>query len=776
MTSQSPLLRSLVEWILGEQVPADAQSMVFVFERPVATWVWFLIVVGACMIGWWSYRRLSAGRSSSSRVARGGLALLRALAIVLVAVLIAGPSVRFERMRVERDRLIVLLDRSQSLLIEDAPGGKSRSRQLVDLLETAEPALAAIARDKEIDFIGFAGGVFSLARPGEAGTDAGVLPELGEAVGDRTDLDGAIRQGLARAAGRPVSAVLVVSDGRSIVPVAAETMRRLERDSVKVFTVALGAKDPVGDAAIVSATAPVRAFVRDRVPVEVRVDRGGTEGRLAVRLVDAATGAEIETREVEDAGGTESVVVLDLVGEAVGPRTVRAELVTDRPDLVRENNARAVTIELVDRPIRVLYIEGTSRWEYRYLKNLLLRERDVESSIMLLSADRDFAQEGNMPIARMPRTKEEFGRYDLFIIGDVPSGYFSPEQLAVIRGEVSERGAGLLWIGGDRSTPASWEGTVLADLIPFRPPLAVETRAGGSLMKPTESAERLGVLRLSDEPGGWPAVLTDRSLAWPLLRFVQLVPRARLKPTAETLAEVTGVGSTAQEPSAAVMRMRFGAGEIVYVATDEIWRWRYGQGERYPERFWVPLVRLLAREALANDDARAVLSVSPPRVAPGESVLVTVRFRDEETASIAPSMVPVEIRDAAGAPVARIELAREGGEATAVFPTDRLGAFRAMASDPAFGSSEAPFEVVRADDEMRRGDADHEALATLAERSGGQMIDGEGLRRLPALLPLRSREIDESVLRSIWDTPAAFAMLLLLLAAEWTGRRLLRLV
>jgi hypothetical protein len=163
-------------------------------------------------------------------------------------------------------------------------------------------------------------------------------------------------------------------------------------------------------------------------------------------------------------------------------------------------------------------------------------------------------------------------------------------------------------------------------------------------------------------------------------------------------------------------------------------------------------------------------------VAPGESVLVTVRFRDEETASMAPSMVPVEIRDAAGAPVARIELAREGGEATAVFPTDRLGAFRAMASDPAFGSSEAPFEVVRADDEMRRGDADHEALATLAERSGGQMIDGEGLRRLPALLPLRSREIDESVLRSIWDTPAAFAMLLLLLAAEWTGRRLLRLV
>jgi hypothetical protein len=224
------------------------------------------------------------------------------------------------------------------------------------------------------------------------------------------------------------------------------------------------------------------------------------------------------------------------------------------------------------------------------------------------------------------------------------------------------------------------------------------------------------------------------------------------------------------------MRMRFGAGEIVYVATDEIWRWRYGQGERYPERFWVPLVRLLAREALANDDARAVLAVSPARVAPGESVLVSVRFRDEETASMAPAMVPVEIRDASGAAIARIELAREGGEATAVFPADRLGPFRAVVNDPAFGSSEAPFEVVRADDEMRRGDADHEALAVLAERSGGRVLDGEGLRGLPSLLPLRAREIDESVLRSIWDTPVAFAVLLVLLAAEWIGRRLLRLV
>jgi hypothetical protein len=773
------LLRVAVEWMLGERIPADAQGMSFVFERNVPTWVWFLVVVGACMIAFWSYRRISAGTAVISRAMRALLAVLRASTIVLLAVLIAGPSVRFERMRTERDRLIVLVDRSQSLLIEDGPAGASRTAQLVSLLESAEPTFAEIAREKDIDFVGFAGGAFSLkGRAEDEGSRGGfALPELGEPTGDRTDLDAAIRQGLSRAAGRPVSAVLVLSDGRSIVPVSADTIRRLERDSIKVFSVALGARDPVGDAAILAVNAPPRAFARDRIPVEVRIDRGGLQGDLSVRLVDASTGAEIDSKPLEaDAGGSESVVTLDLVADRAGMRNVRVEIVSQRSDLVRENNVRSIGIEVIDRPIRVLYVEGTSRWEYRYLKNLLLREKDIESSVMLLSADRDFAQEGNMPIARLPRTKEEFGRYDLFVIGDVPSGFFSPEQLAVIRGEVSDRGAGLLWIGGDRSMPSTWEGTALADLMPFRPPLSVEARVGASLLQPTDVAERLGVLRLSDDESGWPEALGDRTLSWPRLRYVQSVPKSRLKPTAETLAEAVAVGATGQEPSPAVVRMRFGAGEIMYVATDEIWRWRYGQGERYPERFWIPLVRLLARESLAQEGARAVLSVTPARVAPGESVLLTLRLTDESTAADAPATVPVEVRDAAGAAIAVVDLVRQGAEATTMLPMDRVGSFRAVLADQSLGAGEVGFDVVRSDDELRRGDADHSALEGLAQRSGGKMLAGADLRELPPLLPARAREIDESTMRSLWDTSIAFAMLLMLLAIEWTGRRLLRLV
>lgn len=795
------MTQRIAQTIFGSDVPSDIDAIRVIFSRPLPLWGWFLVGVAAFLVGLWSYRRISTGASKSSRLLRGVLTIVRATTLVLLALLIAGPSLRFERTRLERDRLIVLVDRSLSMSIQDGPNGVTRDAQATAILEETRSTLENIARTKDIDYVGFAGGAFSLlptrglelanARLNENSEFAAtnILPALGAAKGDRTDLDSALRQALARASGRPVSAVLLLSDGRSAVPVSTNVLRGFERDSVPVHVVALGSSKRLGDAAIVSASIPARAFVRDRVPVEVRVDRGGVDRELSVRIIDTVSGVEIARKAVpktedgtEDgtkAGtevGREVSVVLDAVSNDAGARSWRAEIVAVEPDLVRENDSRELAVEFVDRPLRVLYVEGSSRWEYRYFKNLLMREKDLESSIMLLSADRDFAQEGNLPISRLPRTRDEFANYDLFIIGDVPSGFFSPDQLAILRSEVADRGAGLLWIGGERNTPMSWESTALADLLPFKPPFMLEARAGASVMEPTAAAARLGVLRLTDDEDGWPDAFTDRSLRWPQLRFVQDIPRARLKPTAEVLALAEGVVVGAREASPAVLRMRFGAGDVVYVATDEVWRWRYGQGERYPERFWVPLVRLLAREAIARGDARAELSVAPSRVVPGASTVVSLRIVDDESAERAPAMVPVEIRDESGAAVASVELTRDGADASAMFTPERTGRFVAVADDPAFGRIETGFEVVRADDELRRGDTDHAALADLAKRTGGQLHDSASLRGLAELLPLRARETDESVERTIWDTWIALTALLALLAIEWSGRRLLRLV
>ncbi|MFM8783776.1 MAG: hypothetical protein ACKOFI_01115, partial [Phycisphaerales bacterium] len=367
-------------------------------------------------------------------------------------------------------------------------------------------------------------------------------------------------------------------------------MRRLQSEGIVVSSVALGADAALGDASVADLQAPRRAFVRDLVPVEAVIERRGPARLRTMRaeLVDRSTGAVLDAAELAPRpGGTDpSREAVQLVATPPGSGDATWEVrVVDASaarDLIPANDRRAVPIAIVDRPVRILYVDGYPRWEYRYLKNLLQRERSVESAVMLLSADRDFAQEGNTPIARLPRTREEFDRFDLVVIGDMPASFFTGEQLVEVRRAVSERGMGLVVIGGARSTPRSWAGSALEDLLPFSGPYELDRLPDAVNLVPAPPAARLGVMRLSDDPkGAFPEELRSPDEAWSRFEWAQRIAPASLKPATEVLAH--SLQSVDGAPSPLVLSMRYGAGLVTYVATDEVWRWRNGRGETYPE-------------------------------------------------------------------------------------------------------------------------------------------------------------------------------------------------
>ena len=59
--------------------------------------------------------------------------------------------------------------------------------------------------------------------------------------------------------------------------------------------------------------------------------------------------------------------------------------------------------------------------------------------------------------------------------------------------------------------------------------------------------------------------------------------------------------------------------------------------------------------------------------------------------------------------------------------------------------------------------------------TGGQVLAPDGLGSCPQLLPNRSVQTVKPLSERIWDTPLAFALVLLVLTAEWIGRKVLRL-
>lgn len=822
-------MNNALRWLLDlDSLAPGAAGVEFGFERPIPAWGWALVAIAAAALAWWSYRRLEG-----SRPGRIALGCMRAALLILLAVLIAGPRLIKPNETEEKDWVLVLADRSGSMGVKDAPGAGdaaaariTRDAQLRAALDSAQGELAALAEDRVVVWLGFDSGAYELSA--EGGEVA-----LGEANGRRTSLGRAMEQAMRRAAARPVSGVIVLSDGRSTDEPSRAVLRRLEQERIPVFAVPLGSPEPLADLAVREVDSPRLAFVRDAVPVQVEFERLGGAGDSAAgavaELIDQDTGAVLDSRPVE---WTEPEAGAE--GEP-GARTARVTLthkptragtskwaVRIRPesgaaaDLVDENNRAEFAIELVDRPVRVLAVDGYPRWESRFLRSMLVREETIAAASLLLSPGRRYLQEGAITLDALPRSPAEWAEFDLFIIGDVYPGVFAPEQLAQLRERIASGGAGLIFIAGDGSTPGAWRGTDLADLLPFTlgEGVGITTRSGGGLptfagpvlMKPTMAAERLGVLRLADvpDPDGlyWPRVLSDPDTGWSNLYWAQRIDPSILKPTAEVLAvaEPSDATSAADGTNPLVLSMRYGAGRVLYVATDEIWRWRYGRGELLPERFWLQMIRLLGRESLARSGKPAMLEVSPRRGEVDRPAQIELTLLDQALVQAAPGSMRVRITregnvddDRAGTSpeeVISTELtlspssdSRPGGQSARSFSTTWLptmsGRYRVEAIDPlvaAAGGLSVRAEVWQADDELRMPQTDHSALVRLASASGGQVVAPADFAQIAKLLPNRRLKLTgDPDIETLWDTPLALLLVVLLAAVEWIGRRLLKL-
>ncbi|MFO0961467.1 MAG: hypothetical protein U0625_01020 [Phycisphaerales bacterium] len=786
----------IVRWLLGlDAIPADATGLRLSWQHGVPAWIAVLALAAAIAVAWASYRRIELG---SWR--RRTLVALRAGAIALLLVLLAGPVLELPREQVEPDAVLVLADRSRSMEVADltdAAGARVARDAALRGLAGTDALFAGLGSEHRVAWYGFSDGIAALARAADGAVT------LGEPEGDRTLLATAMEQALARAAGRPVSAIVLLTDGRTTDPPDRALLRRLQSEGIAVFAVALGAPNALGDLSVAQAQAPRRAFAKDLVPVEAVVERRGpARARAAiVELVDTATGTVLDRAELPAQAGagagagapdaatgdaartgasTASREPVQLVARPSGAGDARWEVRVRDPaggvDLLPANDRRAIPVTLVDRPMRVLYIEGYPRWEYRYLKNLLQRETTVESAVMLVSADRDFAQEGNTPIGRLPRTREEFERFDLVILGDLPASFFTTEQLTLLRQVVADRGAGLVWIGGARSTPRTWQATPLEDLLPFTGPYELERIGEPVTMAPTPLAARMGVLRLSDDPkAAFPEELTAIATGWSALEWAQRIPRGALKPAAEVLAQTAQ--SIEGEPAPLVIAMRYGAGNSLFVATDEIWRWRYGRGETYPERFWVQLLRALARPSLGVGREEIRLAVEPGRATVGEAVRVEV----EVPPGTAPGSIALEaVPETAGvAPVDLEAKPAPGGLFTTAWTPESPGRWTLRPRDPTLAARAgggAALEVVRSDRELRDAEADRALLEQIAQETGGRVVDPAQARTLERLLPNRSVRSENPVRDPLWSSPAALILLLLLLGGEWIVRRTARLV
>ncbi len=769
------------------------ETVMLSWRTALPVWAWALLWVGSFLFGAWSYSRLIG-----PVWVRLILSVLRMSVLLWVSVLLAGPMWVQKREVVEPDHLIVLVDRSASMQIKDT--AISRDQQIREALTDTNLKMNQLAwtQDRQTFWYGFDQTAYPLKRS-----------EIMPAQGSQTAIASAIEQVLDRHNGHPISAITIISDGRSHQPVTQSLLHRLKKQAVSVFVVPVGSDKPFLDLKISQVDFPDRVFVDDLIPIGVWLSQTTSSGelpapaRIRVQLVDTVTEDVVAQGQPTDAALEKPIILKARVSEPglqnwrvsviydPIPRSSSASdqesssenseetsgnrLETSGGEQVTDNNHELISLEVIDDPLRVLYIEGYPRWEYRYLKNILIREESIESTLFLVSADEQFAQEGETRLTRLGQTAEQWRDFDVIILGDVPANYFSSTQLGLIRDQVATQGTGLIWVGGEYYTPRTYDASVLSGLLPFTDIASVRSLPQQTVaLQPTELARQLNVLsfqltRSESADATWPTDL-------PPLRWLQ--QGGALKPAAEVLA----VGQIdSQPPIPLITRMRYGSGQSIYVATDDLWRWRFARGDFYYQQGWTQLIRLAARSRIATSSDAAQLTVSHRRLPQGQDAVVTLHVRDALFVTRKKNrirMVAQRVED--DRVVSQFDLLRQGEVYRGIFraPEGRLKHVRLRPADISlFGPKvEAYLQVVHQNDEQQNPAPDHEKLIQLANATGGQVIALDQLATLAAAVPNRARHTPDDRRTPLGQSYPALLGFLVLITLEWMIRKLNGLV
>ncbi|MFL5339564.1 MAG: VWA domain-containing protein, partial [Gemmataceae bacterium] len=635
-------------------------------------------------------------------------------------------------------------------------------------------------------------------------------------LGESSQLGGAVRAVLNDFRGGSLGAIVMLTDG---VTTEGDDLlaagRHAARADVPLFFVGLGDAHEPRDLVLHDLQAEDSVNLRDRLVFDIRVSVKGNlkATSVPVRLSEKDHDGkltELERKDVSLDPGKPVKVRLTTTPTEPGHKTyvVTADVQPDETDPTNNRVEKAVHVSDA-KPVKLLYVEGRPRYEFRFLKTLLEREqatkrgnKSITLKTLLLDADWNFPAQDKTALAAFP-SREELFAFDAVILGDVDPKHskIGERNLQLLRDFVREKGGGLLFLAGEDFMPQAYRETPLADVLPV-------IVAPGDAAAPGERAFlEFGLVN------GYRPTLTAVGQQHPIFRFAtddaqnaaiwSQLPRLmwaasgyRVKPAGEVLAvhpqlpARRGNESADSELHPLVVQQFVGAGRAMFFGFDETWRWRFREFEPRFNQFWLQTVSYLARTRVGRVEIRLDKQTPYRR---NEPIRVTVRFPDDQPAPAEGTQVKVLVeRSRLRRPGAA---AAEGMESQSLLLTKVKGSratFEALLTRTPEGEYKFRLAVPVVEgmkplvecrvlpplgelDRLRMNQSEMELAAKESRGKFYTLADAESLvDELPAGTRVSLNQPRPPWL--LWNHAALFALALGLLTSEWVLRKRRRLL
>jgi hypothetical protein len=641
---------------------------------------------------------------------------------------------------------------------------------------SAAPLFARLSNKYDVQYFSFAA---DLARIG-VDPAAPSLPEPPTPGGSRTQMGDAIGKVLEDAAGRHVAGIVLFGDGQNNGGRSPGDAARAARSAgTPIFTVPVGSSKRLQDVAIVDVFATSLVTVEDTARVAVTVESHGFEKRpVKVELRDGDV--LLDSKEILLHDAEQQQVELTFKATTPGTRflTVSIPPQPEEAEHLRANNTDNVLVRVSEEKIKVLLIDGRPTWDFRFLKNALrrdngiggLRSRDGKEVDLVLETEWRRRPKADQARA-LPRALDQLAEYHTVILGDVSPRLLDEGFLDLLAKAVRERGLGLVVQAGPLNMPHRFSES-LQDLLPVRVQKGVPGRyPRGVASFRVELAPEGSVheaMRFYDDPA-------RNHNAWANLpRYYWCAAAERPAPGATVLA-YNPIG-TAYGKLPLIAHHYAGQGRVLFVGTDETFRWRKHVGDRFFYRFWGQATRFVARRD-AKGGKKSWIEVRPLRSQPGETVEVELMAFGADGAPLTDPKQAVQV--AGGGKMQALALSADPlvkGRYTGRFTPSAPGEYSVSYTPPGQKEPiEARLRVLNATEELRRPNVNRTALEQIASVSKGRLVELPDLATIEDKLAGESKFTELHREASVWDNWLTLAVLIFLYTLDVGLRRLMGL-
>lgn len=690
------------------------------------------------------------------------LEIMRFSIVTAIVILFNQPEWTQEFRPSEKPRLVVLVDRSQSMETRDVlPAGVTAKVE-------AQTRREATDRFVQPETWADLNSIYNVqVEPFSSGINSG----------SGTDIHASLESVLE--SNQRTAAVVLVSDGdwnRGKPPV--DSAIRYRSRGVPIFTVPMGSSTRLPDLEVLSLDLPTFAISGKSVRIPFSIESTLPRDHVTTVVIEVADGERL-TKEVKLTAKSKTTESVIWMPKSTGDFTVKMSVPNHPDEVIFNNNEITAPISIREEKLKVLVIDSLPRWEYRYLRNALSRDPGVDVSCLLFHPTLGRTGGGTKDyIKDFPDQLEQLAEYDVVFLGDVgiQSGQLTSEQCKLLKGLVEYQASGLVFLPGPQGNQDSLEETELAPLIPVITNRSLAEGIGEKTpmhFELTESGRRSLLTKLADtDEENWNVWSTLPGFQWH-------APVIRAKAGTEVLS-VHQETSNEYGRLPMIVTKTFGAGKILYMATDGAWRWRRGVEDKYHYRFWGQVVRWMAYQRNMAKGELIRFFYSPEQPSVGQTLALKASVMSQSGEPLVAGDVQVAVTDANGK-TEIITLSSAGEDSWGLFEgrmtINEPGKHQVTVSCKETGAKLNTSFFAQGTSQERIGlAAKPKVLEELSKVSRGAVIPAQDLTRLTQII----KEVPDppTVVKrwQLWAHPWTVGVLTTLLATFWVLRKQFGLV